>query len=475
MAAMKSFKQAARTLLPALSVFALLVAVPGLPSTAQNAVSVDREAPAHAGEFVVPLNKSQILLVNVPFTDLSIGNPNIADIVPLTTKRILVLGKQIGTTNLIVYGKERSLIAVLDVVVSYDIEGAKQRLFELLPGEKIGVRSVGDAVVLSGTVSNAEAAANALAVTEHFAPEHVTNLMRVDGSQQVMLAVRFAEVKRTAFKALGVDFSFDIGNAFSFASGIGGLISGVGFGGATLVPGVGNLLLEIEALEEKGLVKTLAEPTLMALSGETASFLAGGEFPIPVVSDLQAGQTVDSAPLAVSVGFKEFGVGLSFTPTVIGKDRINLVVKPEVTAIDTTADTINIAGADIPSLVTRRAETTIELRDGQSFAIAGLLQNDFRDNIEQFPWLGDLPILGLLFRSKQYQRSETELVIIVTPYLVKPAPAGALAAPTDTFVPPSDADNFIFGLLEAPESGRGEASGGQGAGGMSGRAGHIIK
>ncbi len=465
MAAMKSFKQAARTLLPALSVFALLVAVPGLPSSAQNAVSVDREAPAHAGEFVVPLNKSQILLVNVPFTDLSIGNPKIADIVPLTTKRILVLGKQIGTTNLIVYGKERSLIAVLDVVVSYDIEGAKQRLFELLPGEKIGVRAVGDAVVLSGTVSSAEAAANALAVTEHFAPEHVTNLMRVDGSQQVMLAVRFAEVNRTALKAMKVDTEFSIGSAFDFLFNA-ALLAGTGGTSSVVLGSFGSLLFEFDALEEKGLAKTLAEPTLMALSGETASFLAGGEFPIPVVQD------IESANLAITIEFKDFGVGLSFTPTVIGKDRINLVVAPEVTSLD-FANGATVGGTLVPALVTRRAETTVELRDGQSFAIAGLLQSNYFDNISQFPWLGDIPILGLLFRSSAFERSETELVIIVTPYLVKPAPAQAIALPTDTFVPPSDADIFVFGLLEAPESGRGET--GQGAGGMSGRAGHIIK
>ena len=222
-------------------------------------------------------------------------------------------------------------------------------------------------------------------------------------------------------------------------------------------------------MEEKGLAKTLAEPNLMALSGETATFLAGGEFPIPVVQDVEAG-----GDLAITIEFKEFGVGLSFTPTVIGKDRINLVVKPEVTSLD-FSDNFIFQGTIVPALVTRRAETTIELRDGQTFAIAGLLQNDFSDNISQLPWLGDIPILGLLFRSSEFQRKETELVILVTPYLVKPAPAQAVAAVTDTFVPPSDADIFVFGLLEAPESGRGQASGGQGAGGISGRAGHIIK
>lgn len=468
---MKSFKQAARSFLPALCVFALGVAVPAAPSPAQNAVSVDREAPAHAGEFVVPVNKSQVLRLTVPFTDLSIGNPKIADIVPLTTKRILVLGKEIGSTNLIVYGPERSLIAVLDVVVTYDIEGAKQRLFELLPGETIGVRAVGDALVLTGTVANAEAAANAVAVAQHFAPEHVTNFLRVDGSQQVMLAVRFAEVKRSAKKALGLDTGFDIGGEFTLSSGInsGLLLGTTAFATGALGP-LAGLLIEFEALEEKGVAKTLAEPNLMALSGETASFRAGGEFPIPVVQDIEAGETA-----AVSVEFKDFGVSLSFTPTVLGKDRINLVVKPEVSRLDFVEAAQVISGTLVPALVTRRAETTIELRDGQSFAIAGLLENDFSDNLSQLPWLGDIPILGLLFRSSEFQRNETELVILVTPYLVKPAPARALAGPTDTFLPPSDADLFVFGLMEAPESGRGKGAGGQGAGGISGRSGHIIK
>jgi pilus assembly protein CpaC len=220
-------------------------------------------------------------------------------------------------------------------------------------------------------------------------------------------------------------------------------------------------------------VKTLAEPNLIALSGDTASFLAGGEFPVPVAQDTDGGDST------VTVEFKDFGVSLAFTPTVLEDGLMNIVVSPEVSAIDPTTST-RVNGLVIPGLIIRRATTTVELRDGQAFAIAGLIQSDFRDTVSQLPWVGDIPVLGALFRSSEFQRDETELVIIVTPRLIQPSPAGSLAAPTDNFVPPSDTDLFLFGRLEAPESGTSEGQGGydlsaQAAGGIEGTYGHIIK
>ncbi|MCH6577989.1 MAG: type II and III secretion system protein family protein [Proteobacteria bacterium] len=507
---MVPLNKAVRSLLLGLGVVVLLAVVLAFRSSAQPAVTVEILTPGHAGEFIVPLNKSQILRLNVPYTDLSIGNPKIADVLPITTKQIYVLGKEVGLTNLLVYGEEGALLAVLDLVVTYDVEGLKQRLFELLPNEKIGVRAVGSSVVLTGTVSKGEKISQVLAIAERFAPKQMVNMLTLKGSQQVMLAVRFAEISRSASKALGLqtfstpgpgagigDFTFRTGAQVVKSLGdttttiVGGgittvtsaaddvsalflklpaLLTGVPFFSSSFTRS--NFSLFFDALETKGLVKTLAEPNLMALSGETASFLAGGEFPIPTVESVGEGGT------AQSVEFKEFGISLAFTPTVLENGRISLVVTPEASTLDLTI-AATIGNTLVPGLKTRRVTTTIELGDGQSFTIAGLLENNYSNNIGQFPWLGDLPIIGALFRSTEFQRNETELVILVTPYLVKPAKAGTLIGAADLYKPPSDVDLFIHGRLDAPGSGMPQAgsgmSGAQGAGGISGPYGHIIK
>ena len=492
---MVPLNKAARSLLLGLGVVVLLVVVLAFRSTAQPAVTVEILTPGHAGEFIVPLNKSQILRLNVPYTDLSIGNPKIADVLPITTKQIYVLGKEVGLTNLLVYGEEGALLAVLDLVVTYDVEGLKQRLFELLPNEKIGVRAVGDSVVLTGTVSKGKKVSQVLAIAERFAPKQVVNMLTLKGSQQVMLAVRFVEIQRTTSKALGLRTNnTGAGGPFSFRTGLFGTrnlgtdpVTGAELG-SELVPLVSQLItglpflsgslaafditLVFDALETKGLVKTLAEPNLMALSGETASFLAGGEFPITLTESIGGGENVQT------VEFKEFGIALSFTPTVLDNGRISLIVTPEVSSLDLTLSA-QIGTTLVPGLKTRRATTTIELGDGQSFTIAGLLRNDYANNISQLPWLGDLPIIGALFRSTNFQRDETELVIVVTPYLVKPAKAGTLIGAADLYKPPSDLDLFVFGRIDAPGSGMPQAgmgmSGALGAGGISGPYGHIIK
>ncbi len=504
---MVPLNKAARSLLLGLGVVVLLAVVLAFRSSAQPAVTVEILTPGHAGEFIVPLNKSQILRLNVPYTDLSIGNPKIADVLPITTKQIYVLGKEVGLTNLLVYGEEGALLAVLDLVVTYDVEGLKQRLFELLPNEKIGVRAVGSSVVLTGTVSKGEKVSQVLAIAGRFAPKQIVNMLTLKGSQQVMLEVRFVEIARSASKALGLqtfstpgtgvgDFTFRTGTqAFrNFGTpetsvGPGGnVLEGgdpiIGLVGAlpALLTGIplfrgtftrSNFSLVFDALETKNLVKTLAEPNLLALSGETASFLAGGEFPIPVV------ESVGGADTAQSVEFKEFGISLAFTPTVLENGRISLVVTPEASTLDFSIQA-TIGNTLVPGLKTRRVTTTIELGDGQSFTIAGLLENNYSNNIGQFPWLGDLPIIGALFRSTEFQRNETELVILVTPYLVKPAKAGTVIGAADLYKPPSDVDLFFHGRLDAPGSGMPQAGGGMsgaqgGAGGISGPYGHIIK
>jgi pilus assembly protein CpaC len=447
------------------------------PAWGQPTVSVDAGQGKHVGEFIVPVNKSQVLRLDLSFADLLVGNAEVADVLALTDRSIYVLGKTPGSTSLTIYGRNKELLAVMDLVVTVDVEGLKARLFELLPDEEIEVRAVNESVILSGRVSSSVRLARAMDVAERYAPENVTNLMSVTGSQQVMLAVRFAEVQRRLVKELGIntqvsgsDFAVSVGDAL-----LNGFFSAAAFATGSATFGIGSVTLDFlfDALEEKGVVKTLAEPNLIALSGDTASFLAGGEFPVPVAQNSEGGQTT------ITIEFKEFGVALAFTPTVLDDDLINVVVNPEVSRIDPT-NSVTLQGFDIPGLTTRRATTTVELRDGQSFAIAGLIQSDFQDTVRQLPLFADVPVLGALLRSSDYQSQQTELVIIVTPHLVQPAPGGSLATPADDFVPPSDSDIWLFGRIESPTSGQPATNAANAlainkAGGVQGSYGHIIK
>ncbi|MGH6948451.1 MAG: type II and III secretion system protein family protein [Kiloniellales bacterium] len=463
--------------------FLLLAAValgsvaPAPQASSQPTVVTESGEGKHAGEFIVPVDKSQVLRLDVSFADLLVGNAEIADVLALTDRSIYVLGKKPGSTSLTIYGRNKELLAVMDLVVTVDVEGLKARLFELMPNENIEVRAVNESVILSGTVSSAVRLKRALEVAERYAPDKVSNLLTVLGSQQVMLAVRFAEVQRRVAKELGLNSQVS-GGDFVITAGDALLstFSPTAFATGALTFGIGSVTLDFlfDALEEKGVVKTLAEPNLIALSGDTASFLAGGEFPVPVAQDSSGGQST------ITIEFKEFGVALAFTPTVLDDGLINIIVNPEVSRVDPT-NSVTLQGFEVPGLTTRRATTTVELRDGQSFAIAGLIQSDFQDTVRQFPLLADVPVLGALLRSSDYQNEQTELVIIVTPHLVKPAPAGSLVTPADNFVPPSDADIWLFGRTEAPASGHVsnaaavESLAINEAGGVQGSYGHIIK
>jgi pilus assembly protein CpaC len=453
--------------------------VPSAPSVETRALRspVRLENAARAGELLVPLNKSQVIEVDRPFAEVSIGNPEIADVVALTRDSLYVFGKQFGTTSLTITDNNGRLIAVIDLVVSYDIEGLKAQMFELLPGEAVQVRPASDGLVLSGHLSNASRMQRALALAERYAPGKITNLMEVTGSQQVMLAVRFAEVSREVIKQLGAntDFLFEGGDVDIegiFGNGISLDPLSFGTGAFAFSNGDVALNLVLDALEEKGVVRTLAEPNLIALSGDTASFLAGGEFPIPV------GQSEDENGVDITIEFKPFGVSLSFTPTVIGEELINLELFTEVSDIDRETS-IRLSDLIIPGLTTRRARTTVELGNGQSFAIAGLLRDDFEDTVRKYPLLGDVPILGQLFRSNGYQLDQTELVVIVTPYLVQPASPTALITPADLFQAPSDAELFLFGKVVGERgydpSNSADRLGRRAAAGIVGPHGYILR
>jgi pilus assembly protein CpaC len=437
------------------------------PVLAQVSV-VGEHSGVHAGSLAVPVNKSQVLRSDQPFARALISNPEIADVLPLTNRSLHVLGKKPGTTSLTLYDSKQNLIAVVDVVVGPDVITLRRELSELIPNEEIGARVSNEAVVLTGVLSSAPAVKRAIDIAETYAPGKVVNLLSVGSSQQVMLEVRFSEMRRVAGKQIGLG-SFFSNQSGSFQGAIGGGASitpgagGVGeislgsiidrFGVIAHTFGLGSLNIQamLDALERKGVITTLAEPTLVALSGDTASFLAGGEFPIPVLQGGGGGDDAGGGGRGITVEYKPFGVSLAFTPTVLDDGVINLVVAPEVSSIDPSAS-ITVNGLTVPGLQTRRAKTTVELRDGESFAMAGLLRRDFQSTIRQFPVLGSIPIIGSLFRSSGFQKEETELVIIVTPRLVKPVPSGAFKLPTDRVTPPNELDLFLMGRTDGAVS-----------------------
>jgi pilus assembly protein CpaC len=409
----------------------------------------------------VPMNRAVVVESDVPFTELSIANPGIADISSLSDRTIYVLGKEPGRTTLTLLGADGRLITNVEVHVSPDMAEFKERLTQILPGENIEVRTANDGIVLSGTVSSTARLDRALDLANRYAPERVSNLMMVGGTQQVMLKVRFAEMNRSVSKALSSSLSLTSGGSLgglSTAAGAGSVgvagnsvstlaTSGDSNGGVVFGFGAGGFEVGVllEALESKGVVRSLAEPNLTALSGQEATFLAGGEYPVPVSSE-------DNT---ITVEYKPFGIELNFIPTVVDGDIINLELLAAVSAID-PSNGITIGGFAIDAFTRRETSTTVEMRDGESFAIAGLLTDDFTDLSSQVPWIGDVPILGALFRSAEYQRAQTELVIIVTPHLVSPTRGEALALPTDRIRPPSESDLFLFGRVaktDAPSSG----------------------
>lgn len=434
------------------------------PSTVSaETLRVMRGAPSSA--LNVPMNRAVVVEADAPFTELSIANPGIADISALSDRTIYVLGKEPGRTTLTLLGADGRLITNVDVHVTPDIAEFKERLEQILPGEHIEVRTANNGIVLSGTVSSISRMDRALELAQRYAPDRVSNLMSVGGTQQVMLKVRFAEMQRSVSKSLsnsigiqGTGLGGDLGinagtNTLSTADVVADALDagtiGAGDNSGAVLFGFNAGGLEVgillEALESRGVVRTLAEPNLTALSGQEATFLAGGEYPIPTVQDFGS----------VGIEYKPFGVELNFVPRVVDTDVINIELKAAVSSLDPSTG-ITQNGFTVNSFRKRETTTTVEMRDGESFAIAGLLSDDFQDLSGQVPWLGDVPVLGTLFRSASYQREQTELVIIVTPHLVTPTRGEALALPTDRVQPPTERDLFLFGRVsssEAPQSG----------------------
>ncbi|QYK40527.1 MAG: type II and III secretion system protein family protein [Paracoccaceae bacterium] len=409
----------------------------------------------------VPMNRAVVVESDIPFAELSIANPGIADISTLSDRSIYVLGKAPGRTTLTLLGADGRLISNVDVHVAPDIAEFKERLRQILPGEPIEVRTANDGIVLSGQVSSTVKLDRALDLANRYAPERVSNLMTVGGTQQVLLKVRFAEMQRSVSKNLSSSLAVQGGTKIGVSGETGTWLApgnGINTGNAVNTRSDANSALALgftagslefgvllEALESKGVVRTLAEPNLTALSGQEAKFLAGGEYPIPVATDN-----------GIGIQYKPFGVEMNFTPVVVDGDVINLTMMTAVSSIDNTI-TIQAGGVAVNAFKRRETSTTVEMRDGESFAIAGLLQDDFKNLNGQVPWLGDIPVLGTLFRSAEYQRAQSELVIIVTPHLVTPTRGEALALPTDRVRLPTEKEFFLFGKIEGRKAQQGAA------------------
>ncbi len=388
----------------------------------------------------VTKGKPQTVRTDRAFSEIVVGDPEIADVSPLTDNTFYILGGKIGTTGIALFDKNKALIGQMDIEVTYDTTELKRVLRAKLPNSRIKVSSANGRIVLSGSANDAPSAVHANDIAKQFGNEVISSV-GISSSQQVQLEVRFIEAARNKNKDLGIRWSV-AGSKFSTVVGATGLVSGGAPFGAILGRIISNGVSAdalINALETRGLARRLAEPNLVALSGQKASFLAGGEFPIPVSQGANGN---------ISVEFKKFGVGLEFTPTVLKDGIINLVVSPEVSEID-VSNTVKYGDIEIPSLTVRRATTTVQLRDGQSFVMAGLLQTSSEIRRRQFPWISDIPVLGALFRSVSFRRKETDLVIIVTPRLVKPiVPGKRIRTPLDDRVAGNDVDVFLRGKSE---------------------------
>jgi pilus assembly protein CpaC len=476
--------------------------VPGFAGTARAESMIHVGATKRTAAVVVAVGKSEDVRTDQPFADIVVGNPDIADVNALTDHSLSILGKKIGTTRVSIYGEDKRLIGVFDVEVSYDTAALGIELARRFPHSKLRVTAVNGRILLSGLVTDGVVLDQALTIARQFGPE-VINAVEVAQPQQVMLEVRFVEASREADRELGVQWnvgpkpgsqgnfianigsgqsatilpitSADAGSPLSTFTGAGGVPVGAagiigtatapfGFMAANLVAKGLQIDPMLNALEQRGLARRLAEPNLVALSGDTANFLAGGEYPIPVPGAF-AGQIV--------VAYKKYGVSLAFTPTVLNGSLINLKIEPEVSALDPSHNVSLGNGIVVPALTVRRASSTIELKDGQSFVLAGLLQNDLATAQQQLPWIGDVPVLGALFSSKSYQKQETDLIIIVTPRLVNPTrPGDVVKTPLDSTLPANDVDFFL--TRNQPEVSRTEVRGGAAAV-ERGPIGHMLE
>ena len=496
-----------RRLASTLVSLALIFSFPTMAAVPGNMSPSDSYSEGLLETMTLPLFKSRVLKLNTAAARVSIGNPDVADILIVGATQLYVLGKDLGTTNVHLWDRSNNLIGTVSVEVTHDVESLKFKLHSMMPNETIEVHSVQRSLVLGGRVSSVIAMETALRMAEAYLAQvqpgksvqqfeqtdasrredktvgGVINMMEVSGGQQVMLEVKVAEIARSELKRLNAQFNLlKIGGGNWNGGGVNG---GATFPDAIFKPGdvrvpvfdaaapFGPVIDEftpnpmqienqglfasflssstlfnfaLDAAKEKGLARILAEPTLTTLNGQEASFLSGGEFPIPVPRGDEG----------VTIQFKEFGVGLKFLPLVLDSKTINVKLNISVSELVDT-NTIGIATQNstatfvIPALSKRSANAVIELREGQTMAIAGLINENTRSVVTKFPGLGELPVLGALFRSQQFQNNETELVIMVTPHIAKPIRPQDIRLPTDQYLKPSDVDFYLMGRMEGRE------------------------
>jgi pilus assembly protein CpaC len=467
--------------LAALMLFAS--AAPAADTSRTLKLSTTNSGPQH---LLMRQDKAVIVELDTSAADVLVSNPAIVDAVVRSPRRIFIIAQKVGQTNAFFFDAHGKQIAALDIRVERDVADLGQAIVRHMPNSAVNVEALNDNVVLDGTVSSARDASAAQELATRFAgdPNKVVNMLKVDQRQQVLIKVRISEMSRSVAKQLGIDIAsitrpggvpliFSTSNPFgligrALADASGGKIGDITKGN--------NIEGTLKALEQVGLVRTLAEPNLTAVSGENAKFLAGGEFPVPTSRD-QFGNVV--------VTFKQFGVALAFTPVVLSAGNISLQVSTEVselttegaflqgstTTTDANGDAVTTAGLTVPALAVRRAETTVEMPSGGSLVIGGLLQRQNKQTLDAFPGLKDLPVLGALFRSRDFSSHETELVVMVTAYLVDPTHEEKIAMPDDGYVPPTDLDTILFGRLNTVYG----KSRTQAEAGAKGSAGYIIQ
>jgi len=462
-----------------IKIAAFLLALQILPAYAAERNTAQVLSPART-VLDIQTNKGQLIRLSRAASAVFVADTRIADVTVRSPRLIYLFAKEPGETTLYAVDGRDQIVVAQRVVVSANIDRIQDLFRKLRPNAPVSVKSIGNRLVLSGTVDHIDIAEEFTRVAAAAVgnAEFVVNRIRVSQPTQVNIRVKIAEVSRDINKKLGFNWEL-IGQA------TGSLALGFAVG-SDIVRNAGTFIFPadpqdrivssfsnrslsadtvIELLDDEGLITVLAEPNLTAMSGETASFLAGGEFPIPVAQD--GGVT--------SIEFRQFGVGLSFTPTILGQGRVNLRVRPEVSQLN-AAGSIQANGFNIPSLTTRRAETTVELGSGQSFAIAGLLQNTTNQNLSDVPGIKEVPVLGALFRSDSFRRQESELMIVVTPYIVRPTSA-RLPLPTDNYVPPKDLERFLLGRnhVAQPPSKPSAPLDRNGKPGLAGPAGFVLQ
>ena len=434
---------------------ALLMSASVLPPVPVMAGDFDADQAENTGaRFVrIGLNKSIVIKLPAEARDVLVGNPDVVDAVVRTKNTAYLFARAVGQTNIFFFDANGQQILALDLEVAQDMAALQKLIQRTIPGTRITVDTINDSIVLGGVAATPGEAKLALDLAVKYTGDEkkVLSTINVTGKEQVMLRVRVTEIQRDILKQFGIDtqavfsigsFGANLTNINPFTANPVGLLSPGAGNGFTYNDGATDVDAVIRAMERDGILRTLAEPTLTAISGESAKFLAGGQFPVPSSSNRDA----DTGLVTVGVVFKDFGVGLGFTPVVQSEGRISLKISTEVSELS-TENALTIAGTTIPSLKVRRAETTVELPSGGSMVLAGLIRDTTKQNINGIPGLKNLPILGTLFRSRDFLSNQTELAIIVTPFIVDPVNEKQLASPIDGFNDATDRQTILLGRL----------------------------